>query len=106
MEGIVGEVLKHSPRSVSYVELNPVLLDLALRHLPAEAKEPLSRENVRVTVADPRKFLGGKGLHDVVLVGMPEPASATNARKPGKSEVSTGMPAARHSTTFTAFSPG
>jgi spermidine synthase len=80
VEGIVGEVLKHAPRSVTYVELNPVLLDLALRHLPAESTAPLSLENVRVTVADPRKFLGREGLHDVVLVGMPEPASGQSSR--------------------------
>lgn len=74
-EGIVGEVLRHRPRSVDCVELDPVLLDLALHHLPARLARPLGSASVRLVRADPRRFLLEAPRYDVILVGMPDPDS-------------------------------
>jgi spermidine synthase len=74
-EGIVAEVLRHRPRSVDCVELDPVLLGLALRHLPAPLARPLGSPGVRLVRADPRRFLHEAPRYDVILVGMPDPDS-------------------------------
>jgi hypothetical protein len=74
-EGIVAEVLRHRPRSVDCVELDPVLLGLALRHLPAPLARPLGSPGVRLVRADPRRFLHEAQRYDAILVGMPDPDS-------------------------------
>ncbi|MDM8522095.1 hypothetical protein QUF80_01885 [Desulfococcaceae bacterium HSG8] len=79
-EGIVREILKHAPLKVDYVELNAVLLDLAKKHLPSDYKESLDASAVRVRHADPRKFLEDAGTYDLILVGMPDPASGQSNR--------------------------
>ncbi len=75
IEGLVREALKHRPQRIDYVELNPVLLDLVTRHLPQDIGASLKAPNVRTTVADPRRYLRTSGTYDLILVGMPEPAS-------------------------------
>jgi spermidine synthase len=73
--GTVREALAHSPILVDYVELNPALLTVALPHLPSEIQKSLRSEKVRITIDDPRKFLKRSLKYDLILVGMPEPAS-------------------------------
>ena len=87
VEGIVGEMLKHGPRSVDYVELNPVLLDLTQKHLPEKYRKSLESEIVTVFNADPRSFLSADPetgetvkAYDLILVGMSEPASGQSNR--------------------------
>ncbi|MGA2331595.1 MAG: hypothetical protein ABSG75_07530 [Syntrophales bacterium] len=75
IEGIVGELQKYKPKSIDYVELNPVMLDLVMRHLPDDIQKSLREPNVRITLADPRRFLKDSGGYDLILVGMPEPTS-------------------------------
>lgn len=75
IEGIVGEMQKYKPKSIDYVELNPVMLDLVMRHLPDGIRKSLAEPNVRITVADPRRFLTKSSKYDLILVGMPEPTS-------------------------------
>ncbi len=75
IEGTIREALLHSPLTVDYVELNPVLLDIARRNLPPELLASLQNENVRIIVEDPRRFLDRSLSYDLILVGMPEPAS-------------------------------
>jgi len=74
-EGIVAEVLRHRPGRVDCVEIDPVLVDLARRHLPARLVGPLAASNVRLVRADPRRYLRAASLYDVILVGMPDPDS-------------------------------
>ena len=75
MEGLVEEMAKYAPRRIDYVELNPVLLNLATRHLPDDIRKSLQAPNVRIILADPRQYLKESGTYDLILVGMPEPSS-------------------------------
>ena len=73
--GIVREALRHSPRALDYVDLNPVLLAAVPRYLPREIRQSLQADTVRVIVEDPRQFLEKAPKYDLILVGMPEPSS-------------------------------
>ena len=75
IEGIVREMQKYKPKTIDYVELNPVMLDLVMRHLPDDIQKSLKEPNVSIILADPRRFLKDSGRYDLILVGMPEPAS-------------------------------
>jgi spermidine synthase len=75
IEGIIHEALKHSPRLVDYVELNPVLLEIVPRILPQGLQKSLRAANVRIITEDPRQFLNRAPGYDLILMGMPEPAS-------------------------------
>ena len=75
IEGIVGEMQKYKPKTIDYVELNPVMLDMVMRQLPDDIQKSLKEPNVRITLADPRRFLKDSGKYDLILVGMPEPTS-------------------------------
>ena len=75
IEGIVREMQEYKPKRIDYVELNPVMLDLVMRHLPDDIQKSLREPNVRITLADPRRFLKDSGRYDLILVGMPEPTS-------------------------------
>jgi spermidine synthase len=74
-EGNVREMLKHAPSRVDYVELNPAMLTVVEPSLPAESRKALQAPQVRVTIADGRRFLDGAGRYDLILIGMPEPES-------------------------------
>ncbi|MGA2782004.1 MAG: hypothetical protein ABSF13_08800 [Smithella sp.] len=75
IEGIVREMEKYGPRRIDYVELNPVMLNLVTRHLPDDIRKSLGKPNVHIIFADPRQYLKKSGMYDLILVGMPEPAS-------------------------------
>jgi len=75
VEGIIREIAQHKPDLIDYVELNPVMLNLASGHLPDDIQKSLKEPNVHITFADPRRFLRDSGAYDLILIGMPEPAS-------------------------------
>jgi spermidine synthase len=76
IEGIVREMEKYAPQRIDYVELNPVMLNLAIKnHLPDDIKKSLQERNVHMIFADPRQYLEKSDMYDLILVGMPEPAS-------------------------------
>lgn len=75
IEGILSGIQSHDPRAVDYVELNPVLLDITRTHLPVKIRESLKAPNLRIVVGEPRAFLAKASGYDLILVGMPEPAS-------------------------------
>ncbi len=75
IEGTLYEILKHSPRQVDYVELNPALLHVVPQNLPLDIQKSLRAGNVRTIEADPRRFLERALTYDLILVGMPEPSS-------------------------------
>ena len=75
MEGTVKEILKHAPTQVDYIELNPAILTMVIPRLPREMQEALLAAPVRVKVADARQSLDQTGYFDLILIGMPEPAS-------------------------------
>ncbi len=74
-EGIIAELLHYPLQQIDYVELNRVWIGLAQNYLPKEIRRSLQAENLRIIFADPRSFLDGCPSYDVILVGMPEPAS-------------------------------
>ncbi|HUH66788.1 MAG TPA: hypothetical protein VLZ07_10185 [Syntrophales bacterium] len=80
IEGIVGEIEKYRPERIDYVELNPVMFKLVSGHLPADIAKSLQGTNVHITFADPRRFLENSGRYDLILIGMPEPASGQTNR--------------------------
>jgi len=80
VEGIIREVLKHHPTRIDYIELNPVLMRLAIDYLPAPHAEDLKSQAVSITVADPRAFLSRAGTYDMILTAMPEPFSGQSNR--------------------------
>jgi spermidine synthase len=49
-------------------------------HLPEKFKNSLSSEKVNIVFADPRLYLNYKITYDIILSGMPEPASGQNSR--------------------------
>ena len=75
IEGLVREIVKYTPRRIDYVELNPVMLNLVTRYLPDDIRNSLREPNVHIIFADPRQYLKRSGTYDLILVGMPEPAS-------------------------------
>jgi spermidine synthase len=75
-DGTLGELLKHGPERIDWLEFDRRLIRLARSHLPREIQSSLDHPAVRLTLADPRRFLRQKGTpYDLILVGMPEPAS-------------------------------
>jgi spermidine synthase len=78
--GAVREMLTHSPKSIDYVELNPVLLAGAKAYLPATMTQSLEAPKTHISIADPRRFLANSTLYDLILVSMPEPDSGQTNR--------------------------
>jgi spermidine synthase len=75
IEGFVREMEKYKPAQIDYVELNPIMLKLATQYLPDDIQKSLKEPNVHIIFADPRQYLKKSGKYDLILVGMPEPAS-------------------------------
>jgi len=74
--GQLKELLKHPVENVDYVELDPLLIDLAKRYLPAN--EALDDPRVRViTDMDGRLFIKRSDKrYDAVIINLPEPHTA------------------------------
>ncbi len=75
IEGTIFEILKHGPRRVDFVELNPPLLDAVMPFLPVGIQKSFRDRSVRIIPDDPRYFLNRALSYDLILVGMPEPSS-------------------------------
>lgn len=80
IEGLVRETAKYNPTQIDYVELNPVMLNLAMKYLPDDIRRSLKEPNVRIIFADPRQYLKNCGKYDLILVGMPQPSSGQTNR--------------------------
>jgi len=75
IEGIVREIAKYKPKKIDYVEVNPVMLNMVKQYLPDDIRKSLGEQNVHIIFADPRQYLKKSGTYDLILAGMPEPAS-------------------------------
>lgn len=75
IEGTVSEIVKYKPKRIDYVELNPVMLNMAKKYLPDEIQKSLVEPSVHIIFADPRRYLKKSDTYDLILVGMPEPTS-------------------------------
>ncbi len=73
VDGLVGELLKHRPRRIDYVELDPALIDLAHRYFPPRFTAALQSNRVRVISGDPRNFQDV--VYDLIMVGARQPSS-------------------------------
>lgn len=75
--GGAAEVLKYPGAGLDCVELDPAVIRLAEKHLPAAEFAPLRDPRVRVVIRDGRAFLeGSPGGYDAILLDLPEPATA------------------------------
>jgi spermidine synthase len=79
--GCLQELLKHPGLECDYVELDPALVALARRRLPAEEVAPLADPRVAVHHVDGRYFVKhAPQRYDVVLLALPGPRSALLSR--------------------------
>lgn len=79
-KGIVEQLDKFSGLQIDYVEYNREMYEFIKAHLPKNLKQALSSNKVNVIFKDPRSFLRTKNKYDLILAGMPEPASGMNSR--------------------------
>jgi spermidine synthase len=75
IEGTVGELLKHGPRTIDYAELDPDMIGMVKANLSPDQQSSLGKPGVRIVAEDPRFFLQTSGRYDLILIGMPEPSS-------------------------------
>jgi spermidine synthase len=74
--GDVREVLKHPNTRVAYVELDPLLIQAAQAHLPAEDAAVLNDPRVTLVLTDGRLYVKeAQHTFDVVILDLPEPAT-------------------------------
>lgn len=75
--GLIGEILKYPIRSIDYLELDPVIIEMAAKSLPAEEYEPLRNPKVSIFNLDGRFFI--KSAHkkyDCVITHLGDPYTA------------------------------
>ncbi len=74
--GNLREILKHPVSAVTYVELDPLLIEAAQAWLPPDDAAVLRDPRVRLALTDGRAFVQDAGLQvDVILLDLPEPAT-------------------------------
>lgn len=79
--GALGEILKHRPDSVDYVELDPQWIELAKKYAAPIRRAAMADPRVHTVFADGRFFLkppadGPAALCDVAIVNLPGPGTA------------------------------
>ncbi len=75
--GLLEEILKHPVRKVDYVELDPLIIDMARKHLGAEESAALDRPEVRVINEDGRFFVKrARRKYDCVIISLGDPYTA------------------------------
>ncbi len=75
--GLLKEILKHPVGRVDYVELDPMIIDMAKRHLSAEDSAFLSRPEVNIINEDGRFFVKRtRRAYDSVIINLGDPYTA------------------------------
>jgi spermidine synthase len=75
--GALREILKHPIDRVTYVELDPRVIEVSKRYVSEEDLEALNDLRVDVIAADGRFFIKeSREKYDVVIVNLPEPSTA------------------------------
>ena len=73
ISGTAREILKYGVREVTYVELDPLVLEAARRYLPGS----LADERIRVIATDGRRFVRrADRIYDVVIIDLPDPTTS------------------------------
>jgi len=79
--GAIGQILKHKPDRIDYVELDPLIISLSQKYMPA-----ITDNKVNIIHMDARLFIkkasstGGLTTpykYDVVILNLPDPYTAT-----------------------------
>lgn len=74
--GIIEELLKHNVDRIDNVEIDPLLMELAEKHLPGSARMA-HPPRVNVITMDGRLFVKqAAGTYDVAILNLPEPHTA------------------------------
>jgi spermidine synthase len=75
--GLIGEMLKYPIRSVDYLELDPVIIEMAEKYLPAKDYEPLRSAKVSIYNLDGRFFIKStQKKYDCVITHLGDPYTA------------------------------
>jgi len=73
MGGVLEEVVKHHPNEVFYVELDPLIIEIAEKYLPST---PSKYPGVTVVSTDGRLFVErSEAKFDVVIMNLPSPST-------------------------------
>jgi len=74
--GDLREILKHPGTRVTYVELDPLLIEAAQAHLPPQDAAVLDDPRVTLVLTDGRLYVkSARRTFDVVILDLPEPAT-------------------------------
>ncbi len=77
VSGSLGEILKHPVTKADYVELDPLLIELAEKWLDKEHLEPLHDTKTNIIHIDGRLFVKrSKEKYDAIILDLPEPYTA------------------------------
>jgi len=77
LNGAVGEILKYNPEAVDYVELDPILIEMAKEVIGKDIKNQLSAPVLRVIKGDGRFYIKtSEELYDVIIISAPDPHTA------------------------------
>lgn len=75
--GSLAEFLKYPNAEVDYVELDPEMIRLSERFLPASEGDVLKNSRIHIVFSDGRTYLKKtQTLYDVIILDLPEPATA------------------------------
>ncbi len=75
--GTAREILKYPRAAVDYVELDPLVLRLAVRFLPENLVTPEIKPRINVINTDGRRYVKQTAArYDVVIVDVPDPATS------------------------------
>jgi len=75
--GSLNQVLKYPVIRVDYVELDPEIIRLSLKHLPKQEKESFEDHRVHMFFQDGRAFLKRTlNTYDIIIINLPEPSTA------------------------------
>jgi spermidine synthase len=75
--GSLRQILKYPNAHVDYVEIDPEIIRLSLKHLPQLERDALEDPRVEIYFRDGRRFLKtSPGNYDVIILNLPDPSTA------------------------------
>ncbi|MCK9614504.1 MAG: fused MFS/spermidine synthase [Candidatus Omnitrophica bacterium] len=75
--GLLDEILKYPVKQVDYLEIDPLIINLAKKHLPQDFRNGLNDKKVNIKNIDARFFVkSGKAKYDCILIHAGSPLSA------------------------------
>lgn len=75
--GAITEILKHEPSEVTWVELDPKLIDISYKYAAEESKISIDDARVNSIATDARYFLANNDQKfDAIILNLPDPSTA------------------------------